>query len=737
MSQFATLEIHSRPIRKFWRAILAGFLFVGPWLFLSAEATALTNPPVGTSWSAAVGNDPATNSTTGTWTATLDEINLTTASFTLNFYGTVRFYTSQVCSGSSVPIPWTSLHLSVSLASTSHVVATTRIVDVSPKTVGSFVGCFPLSPPPSSAPWAASVVQYDSYSFSALIGSFPLSSFTSPSTLKAVATSNASPDGAQVPTDWISLPVLLFAPMTSSSSSTVAPTSVAPTISIASTTSTAAISTTTSPVLDPESVITAPTTTVVSTNDPDSQILNDPERRLNATSEAVTKSVLPIIAALSVFVPTAAGVGALASAGLTGSVGPTTLSETSQRNEDVRTSSDTSPSLTSAHDRVDVKQHVYVPSLNKGGGRTTLNLKSASDSQLFRIEVNSLHSLGRVKLMRTGLRRWAELAAAQPWAAIALPAVVFSTGIASSTLFNRSALSPMLALLLLAAGSIYTPVFGMISTLGWIVGRVYGGPLSLQQAGPEFLMLLVGTLFIPMAIRNCIGPRRGRTFGLDLFFEWVVMPVVAVYLYWTWLLAAAKTSKLWDFAFHAPIGHGVAVIQVSAGQSKWGAAVLAAGCVGVAFVTSVINRTPGNEGRMFRYPETLSELVESVPPPVSQSQRRTIAMKLSFCFAMAIVILFRDMEVWSIVPALMLVGSLLVVHLRRSDSSAFSNVKLHPVAAKIVLIVIGIGFGTVSVPRNWAPVATGLVLGFMVFTNLIPTRSLWSGTPQSEKPQVH
>lgn len=135
---------------------------------------------------------------------------------------------------------------------------------------------------------------------------------------------------------------------------------------------------------------------------------------------------------------------------------------------------------------------------------------------LFVYEIFAIQTLSKFRILRIGLRRWAELSLLSPVIAALIPLIIFCTSTSLAIMVSNDWLSEVVAVSVLFLFSVLMPVFSIIAICGWFLGRLSSG-MSVAEQAVEAVLLLIGLGFTPLAMRVLIGPtwkslRRGLIF---------------------------------------------------------------------------------------------------------------------------------------------------------------------------------------------------------------------------------
>jgi hypothetical protein len=734
---------------------------------LALRVDAVANPPVGTSWTDVIQVNPGDPGELNvTWTVKLETLTNSQISFRYTFLGEFGFITDTPCNNPTpLPLPFDRLSFTGSMTG-GGAQRPANLVDESLLTAKAnyqaptFVNCWNMANPPPSYPNAISYVRYQGLRFSAL-HTVPRSEyFSQGATVQLSALTNASPNGVSFLMGTIAIP-----PIDSGFETTTTKPSANSTTS-----SPSDPSTTTSTVVDDESTTTVfPDTTDVTRNaifdgltigEPGSlatdidynlaqetPVQEGQRKQDTASSLVVTATVL--VSSLASFLPSLGSVGAVGAIGAASGVLGVATSRTLSGGQllpqvparlqdsypDVSGRNSRSSSIDSRKDPesdVDFSNPFDVPTQSTAKDGGSPGVERASVGRLFTGVVTVIQHVSRVRFLRPGLRRWAELALVNPAAAALVPFIVTSGAVVLGILRAKSLVAPVAAIFILFLLSVTAPFFAILVSAGWWLGRVIEDHHSFAIGLSESLALLPGLLFIPMMLRGLIGP-RGQTKDWERTLAFVCSPLVAVFAYRSWSLrisdvAGSISTRIFD-PLGMPLGRPLFGMDgTTAGVYLSIAMSLVVCAIAIAAVRFADDR--GHPILMFRSWVKMSDprqrlrrdYVDVATVELGTPTFRWRLFRFIFAGSLATYLLSEILGWQSIV--LVVFFLLGVVFVRRS-SRIVSTEPIHPIAKTIPMVALGLAMSEFSISSERAFIAFALVALLVVGTTLIRSRALW------------
>lgn len=745
--------------------LVLGCMFI--MLPLALRVDAVANPPVGTSWTDVIQVNPGDPGELNvTWTVKLETLTNSQISFRYTFLGEFGFITDTPCNNPTpLPLPFDRLSFTGSMTG-GGAQRPANLVDESLLTAKAnyqaptFVNCWNMANPPPSYPNAISYVRYQGLRFSAL-HTVPRSEyFSQGATVQLSALTNASPNGVSFLMGTIAIP-----PIDSGFETTTTKPSANSTTS-----SPSDPSTTTSTVVDDESTTTVfPDTTDVTRNaifdgltigEPGSlatdidynlaqetPVQEGQRKQDTASSLVVTATVL--VSSLASFLPSLGSVGAVGAIGAASGVLGVATSRTLSGGQllpqvparlqdsypDVSGRNSRSSSIDSRKDPesdVDFSNPFDVPTQSTAKDGGSPGVERASVGRLFTGVVTVIQHVSRVRFLRPGLRRWAELALVNPAAAALVPFIVTSGAVVLGILRAKSLVAPVAAIFILFLLSVTAPFFAILVSAGWWLGRVIEDHHSFAIGLSESLALLPGLLFIPMMLRGLIGP-RGQTKDWERTLAFVCSPLVAVFAYRSWSLrisdvAGSISTRIFD-PLGMPLGRPLFGMDgTTAGVYLSIAMSLVVCAIAIAAVRFADDR--GHPILMFRSWVKMSDprqrlrrdYVDVATVELGTPTFRWRLFRFIFAGSLATYLLSEILGWQSIV--LVVFFLLGVVFVRRS-SRIVSTEPIHPIAKTIPMVALGLAMSEFSISSERAFIAFALVALLVVGTTLIRSRALW------------
>jgi hypothetical protein len=731
--------------------------------------SAASNPPVGTVWEKTVQiNAGEPGELNGRWSVKLESANTQTVSLRYTFEGEFGFITDQVCNNpSSIPLPWNRLGLRATLSGggtnappsfLDESLATAKLDYQAP----TFVNCWAMVNPPPAYPSAVSYVRYSGYRFSAIQSGIQTEFFTELSSVALRATNDSSPAASSFVLASISIPVIgvdaettTTKPKTTTSQAGEGTNTDGGTVGVSSTTAPSEVVGTTIPTetvppdigTEPDDSVTAVGTEVVGTPydlETETPVQEQKRKEDAASSLAVTAAVL--ISSLAAAAP---ALGAVSAAGAVGGViGVTTarsfsggqiLPQVPSPSEATVEKSKSSnprklkdpPNQTSPTDVV-LENSFTTPNTVSSAKGATRGVSLGHVGGLFAFVISGLQNLSRLHMFRPGLRRWAEVALVNPALAAMLPLAIFSCSALLAALPTDDLIWSTVTMLCLFGLSILAPVFSMFTVIGWCVGRMLFSSGTLAMSVSEAIALIPGLLFLPMMLRNLIGPRT-RSHSWERVLALLLAPCVAALAYRNWILhysgLADSLSKKISSTFSWDVGDRVLgetseIVALSLGLFMAISVMLLAvaavrfaddhGQPKLMFRRFVQEENPTQVLRRAYVDLATVELGE--PARWGRWMRYGIAGLLS-TYALSEVLGMKSI----ILVVVFLIGVALA---KKSQRTLFKN-EVHPIVKTIPMVGIGLVLGTISVSPNRVFFSFAIVAVLALLSSVVRTRSLW------------
>jgi hypothetical protein len=352
--------------------------------------------------------------------------------------------------------------------------------------------------------------------------------------------------------------------------------------------------------------------------------------------------------------------------------------------------------------------------------------------RLFAFVISGLQNLSRLHMFRPGLRRWAEVALVNPALAAMLPLAIFCCSAVLAFMRTGDLISSTATMFALFILSMLAPVFSIFVVLGWCIGRMLFSSGTLAMSVSEGIALLPGLLFIPMMLRNLIGPRT-RSHSWERVLALLLAPCVAALAYRDWILhfsgIADSLGKKLSSTFSLEVGDRV-LGQTSELASLFLGLFMA---ISVMLIAVVAVRFADDHGRpelMFRrfvQKENPTQILRRAyvdlatvelgePALWGRWMRYGLAGVLS-TYALSEVLGFKSI-------VLVLVFLTGVALAKKSQRVLFQN-EVHPIVKTIPMVGVGLILGAISVSPNRVFLSFAIVALLAVASSVIRTRSLW------------
>jgi hypothetical protein len=732
--------------------------------------SAASNPPVGTVWEKVVQiNEGEPGELNVKWSVKLESANTQTVSLRYTFQGEVGFITDQVCNNpSSIPLPWDRLAVTATLSGggpsapstfTDESLATAKLDFQAP----TFVNCWAMVNPPPAYPSAVSYVRYSGYRFSAIHSGIPTEFFSKSSTAGLSVTNNSSPAASNFVGTSISIPVVgvdaettTTKPKTTTAQTGAGTNTDGGTLGVSSTTAPGEVVVTTIPTetvppdlgAGPDESGNAASDEIVGVPyDLETETPEQEEKRKEDTASSLAVTAAVLISSLAAAAP---ALGAVSAAGAIGGViGVTTarsfsggqlLPQVPSPSEATVEKSKPSnprklqdpPDQTSPTDVVLGDYSFSTPNTVSPVKGAIGGVSLAHVGRLFAFVISGLQNLSRLHMFRPGLRRWAEVALVNPALAAMLPLAIFCCSAVLALMRTGDLISSTATMFALFILSMLAPVFSIFVVLGWCIGRMLFSSGTLAMSVSEGIALLPGLLFIPMMLRNLIGPRT-RSHSWERVLALLLAPCVAALAYRDWILhfsgIADSLGKKLSSTFSLEVGDRV-LGQTSELASLFLGLFMA---ISVMLIAVAAVRFADDHGRpelMFRrfvQKENPTQILRRAyvdlatvelgePALWGRWMRYGLAGVLS-TYALSEVLGFKSI-------VLVLVFLTGVALAKKSQRVLFQN-EVHPIVKTIPMVGVGLILGAISVSPNRVFLSFAIVALLAVASSVIRTRSLW------------
>ena len=762
------------------RAIIGLFALVLGALFalvpFEKRTSAASNPPIGSTWklnkSFKVGENGELNVT---WSVTVESANTQFVSLRYTFLGEVGFITDQPCNNpTAIPLPWNRLSLTARLSGggtappavfNDESLATAKLDYQTP----TFVNCWLNENPPLSYPTAVSYVRYSGYRFSAIQTAIPTGFFSSWSAVQLTASaddlgSNFLGHSIPIPVIAVDLESTTTKPQTSTTSKSQTTTTRAGESS--TTVKGSVVGTTTSTILGEDVGTTIPTETVPpdlgagpdeSGNATSDEVVGVPydletetpeqeEKRKEDTASSLAVTAAVLISSLAAAAP---ALGAVSAAGAVGGVmgittarsfsggqilpqvpSPSEATVEKSKSSNPRKLKDP-PDQTSATDVV-LENSFTTPNTVSTAKGATRGVSLAHVGRLFAFVISGLQNLSRLHMFRPGLRRWAEVALVNPVLAAMLPLAIFSCSALLAALATDGLMRSTVTMLCLFGLSILAPVFSLFTVIGWCVGRMLFSSGTVAMSVSEAVALLPGLLFLPMMLRNLIGPRM-RSHSWERILALLLAPIVATFAYRNWILHYSGVADSLSKKFSSTLSLDVGVHVLGSTSELIALALGLFMAVSVMSVAAVALRFADDQGqpelmfRRFVREENPTQVlrrayVDLATVELGEPARWARWMRYGIAGLLSTYLLSEVLGMESII--LVVVFLIGVALAKKSQRTLFKN-EVHPIVKTIPMVGIGLVLGTISVSPNRVFFSFAIVALLAVLSSVVRTRSLW------------
>ena len=729
---------------------------------------AASNPPVGTGWEKTIEeNTGQPGEVKVTWRVSIESANSETVSLRYTFSGDFGFITDQVCNNPiPIPLPWNRIALRANWSggtSAPPAFADDSLVIAKQDYLApAFVNCFSnLANPPTAYPNAVSYVKYSGYRFSAIQSGIPTDFLSKVSTVALSVTTNALPDGHYLVGTTISNPVIQIDTVTT----TTKPQTTTTKAEASTTTVENSAGVTTSTLVGDDTGITIPTEDIATDggagpNDSDigagvlavdvaydieTETPVQEEKRKEGTANSLVATAAILFSSLAAAVP---ALGAVSAAGAIGGLVGVTTSRSFSGGEllpqvpkpsatavvasksSLLNKLDDLPELVSLEK--DVPENDFVtPSTGRAVQGGTPDVGIAQVGAVFAAVIFFLQYVSRIRVLRPGLRRWAEIALVSPTLAAATPILIVLSSALLAVLRSYDIIGSTVALLGLFVLSILAPVLSVFIALGWCVGRVLSAPASFVISTSEGVALLPLVLFMPMMQRNLLGP-RSRSREWEYIFALVLAPCVAALAYRNWLTHFSDiTGSLCRMANPLSGTCGSRLLGTNTElEALIVGIVMAVLVMFVAFVAVQYSDGDGRPeimfGRFLQQERPMQilrrEYVDLATVELGEPAQWGHLWRYGISGLLSIFLLFEVLGMRSIVVVLVF---LFVVVLTRRFPRPLKSREIHPIVKTVPMAIFGLLLGAIAVSPSRVFIAFAVVAIMTATASLVRTRTLW------------
>ena len=755
------------------RVCVGSFVFVFGVLFalfpFGHRTSAASNPPVGTVWEKNVQiNAGEPGELNVRWSVKLESANTQTVSLRYTFQGEVGFITDQVCNNpSSIPLPWDRLAVTATLSGggpsapstfTDESLATAKLDFQAP----TFVNCWAMVNPPPAYPSAVSYVRYSGYRFSAIQSGIPTGFVSKISSVALSVTDNSNPAASNFVGTTISNPIIQISadsttslPKTTTSQAGEGTNTDGGTVGVSSTTAPSEVVGTTIPTetvppdlgAGPDESGNAASDEVVGVPyDLETETPEQEEKRKEDTASSLAVTAAVLISSLAAAAP---ALGAVSAAGAVGGVigittarsfsggqilpqvpSPSEATVEKSKSSNPRKLKDP-PDQTSATDVV-LENSFTTPNTVSSAKGATRGVSLGHVGRLFAYVISGLQNLSRLHMFRPGLRRWAELALVNPALAAMLPLAIFSCSALLAALATDGLMRSTVTMLCLFSLSILAPVFSLFTVIGWCVGRMLFSSGTVAMSVSEAVALLPGLLFLPMMLRNLIGPRM-RSHSWERILALLLAPIVATFAYRNWILHYSGVADSLSKKLSSTLSLDVGVHVLGRTSELIALALGLFMAVSVMSVAAVALRFADGHGqpelmfRRFVREENPTQVlrrayVDLATVELGEPARWARWMRYGIAGLLSTYLLSEVLGMESII--LVVVFLIGVALAKKSQRTLFKN-EVHPIVKTIPMVGIGLVLGTISVSPNRVFFSFAIVALLAMVSSVVRTRSLW------------
>lgn len=359
-------------------------------------------------------------------------------------------------------------------------------------------------------------------------------------------------------------------------------------------------------------------------------------------------------------------------------------------------------------------------------------MEIAHVGRVFAAVILGLQHVSRLRMFRPGLRRWAEVALVSPAVAASAPLILLAGSGVLAALRAHDVVSSTVAMVVLFVLSVFAPVFSVFVVVGWCVGRVLTTPDSLVVSVSEGLALLPGLLFLPMMLRNLVGPRT-RSRSWEHILALVLAPCVAALAYRNWLLHFSDVTGSLSRKMVSTFGgsYGSRILGVGSESTALIVGVFLAMSVMVVAVVAVrCSDAHGQPVVMFRRfvrgssPTQIlrREYVDVAAVELGEPARWGRWTRYGVAGLLSTYALSEVLGMRSVVLVVVFLGAVALT--KRSPRVVMKN-EVHPIVKTLPMVGVGLLLGAVSVSPSRVFLAFAIVTVLAAATSLIRTRTLW------------
>jgi hypothetical protein len=358
--------------------------------------------------------------------------------------------------------------------------------------------------------------------------------------------------------------------------------------------------------------------------------------------------------------------------------------------------------------------------------------------RLFATVISFLQSVSRFRILRPGLRRWAEISLFSPALAAFMPVLIISCGGVLAVLRTEGIISSAVTMVGLFALSVLAPVFSIFIVLGWCLGRMLSDSGSFVVSVSESVALLPLVLFLPMMQRNLVGPRT-RSRQWEFILALLLAPCVAALAYRNWIIhfydftGSLGNKLVSSIELVRPLDVNVGARVLGTGSELEAVVigiVMAALVMLIAIVAVQCSDADGNPELMFgrfvkkRNPVQIlrRQYIDLAEVELGEPSRWGRWSRYGFSGILSTFVLSEVLGMRSIILVLVF---LVAVAFTRRFPRATKKREIHPIVKTVPIAAFGLFLGAVAVSPSRVFIAFAIVAILAGCASLVRTRTLW------------
>lgn len=350
----------------------------------------------------------------------------------------------------------------------------------------------------------------------------------------------------------------------------------------------------------------------------------------------------------------------------------------------------------------------------------------------FRVIVTFAHQLSRIRLFRTGLRRWVELGIQYPVGTLCLPVMQFLLSAILAVLISSGTVSTAFTVTILVILAVPVPSMTFVVAAGWFVGRAIDDISNMGPAVVEIFLLLPGAFFLPAMIRAIVGPPRKST-TLEKTFLFIAVPPLLVVVLSNWLMGLAPATNAAirfitsTLNIEWPVSTFDLIPQV---RSVVAGLIIMLFLYAIAFLRAFHTNEDGEAKPLVFLPRRSNTSSQLIREPYCETFLREVGepnlMNHLIRYVLAFGLMWFALAEFVGGIAFLFSGFFLLgVFIIRLRDIRIGSGQIHPGYKVFGVGLTGILISLIAVPRDASVLAIGLIALIGLISETITTRQLW------------